>query len=133
MIPFPLYDPVDDEEMEEAAYQGDGPPRVQILADMRRRAEIRFRMELGDRLCRLMVDDGFCPVTIIEIQADRTLIELQRDMPCDMMSLMHHIVRDFRLLVARGYMHHGDARHKNTSNDHDHKGSDHSITPPLPL
>ena len=53
MIPPPPDDLVDDEEMAEAADQGDRPPWVQIPASMRRSVDIQFKMDLGDRLCRI--------------------------------------------------------------------------------
>ena len=75
MPPPPPDDHVDDEEMVEAM-EGERPPQVQIPMGMRRRDDIRFRMELGDQLCRLLVDEGVCPATIRDIQADRTHTEL---------------------------------------------------------
>ena len=55
-IPHPPYDPLDDKEMVDVV-EGESPPRVQILVGIWRRVDIRFRMELGDRLCRLLVDE----------------------------------------------------------------------------
>ena len=79
MIPPPPNDlGVDvDEEMEEVENHGKRPnPRVQIPMGMRRRVDIRLRMELGDRICRLLVDEGVFLVTIREIQTYRMLTEL---------------------------------------------------------
>jgi hypothetical protein len=65
-----------DEEMPEAmAGQG---PRVQI-PDMHR-PDTRFRLELGDRLCALLVEVGVLPVLMRDIREDPMLLELWREM-----------------------------------------------------
>ena len=85
---------------------------------MRHRVDIRFRMELGDQLCRLLVDEGVCPATIRDIQADHMLMNLWWDILHDMMSLMCHIIGASRLLAVRRDRHHGDAPHNKSDDDH---------------
>lgn len=48
-----------DDEMTEVEDQGDIPDHdwVLIHAGVRHRSDTRFRMELGDQLCRLLVDE----------------------------------------------------------------------------
>ena len=96
---------------------------MQIPVGMCHRANIQFRMELGDELCRLLVDEGVCPTLIRDIQADRRLPHLWRGMPRDMLALMHHIVGASRELAqSRRGKHHGDAQQRNAScDDHDHE------------
>ena len=76
MIPPSPDDLVDDEEMADDVDQGERPPWVQIPTGMRCRVDFRFRMELHDRLCRLLVDEGVYPVTMGKIQANRMLTEI---------------------------------------------------------
>ena len=64
-----------DEEMAEAMMD-EGRPQVQILAGMQCRPYIRFMMEMDDRLCALLVEEGVRPKTVRDIRADPRLLDL---------------------------------------------------------
>ena len=81
------------------ATTGEGHPWVQILIGMLHRPDIIFKMGLGDRLSTLLDEEGFLPIMVGYIKVDPRLMDLWRDLPCDMMSLMHHIIGASRLLA----------------------------------
>ena len=55
------------------------------------RPETRYRMELANQLCALIVDAGIRPAHYREIQADDRLLWMWRGMPHDMYGLMRHV------------------------------------------
>ena len=75
--------------------------RVQISGDMRHRSYTRFRLELGDQICALLVELGVHPVLMQDIKANPMLLDIWRDMSRDMVPLMCHIVRATRLITVR--------------------------------
>ena len=90
---------------------------------------MRFRMELGDQLSSLLVEEGVCPTMMHQIMEDPRLLDIWRDIPRDMMSFMRHFVGVVRILVMRRDAgHHVDAPH----NLDDDQGSDHSASTPPP-
>ena len=67
----PSVDPDDDQEMADAEDQaGDRPgphDQAHVPAGVRRRLDTQFRMDLGDQICQLLVEEEFRTTTIREI------------------------------------------------------------------
>jgi hypothetical protein len=93
----PSLPPDADEEIIEVAV-GRG-PQLHIALGMRRRPNLRYRMEVCDRLSAVLVGVGVCPIQMREIGAHFDLLHLWTEFPCNMTSLMHHIAGAARLLV----------------------------------
>ena len=54
--------------------------------------DARYRMKLGDQLSALILEVGIRPAHYRDIEADDKLIQMWRDMPSDMYSLMRHVI-----------------------------------------
>ena len=100
----PGVDPDYDQDManvdDQAGTDRPGPHVTQVPTGVRHRPDTRFRMELGNQLCRLLVEEGVRPTTIREIKADDRLATIWRGMPHDMLTQMYHVV-GATSLVAR--------------------------------
>ena len=68
------------------------PAPVGALMRGRCLSDARYRMELGDQLIALIVEAGIKPAHYRDIEADDRLLWKWRGMPCDMYSLMWHVV-----------------------------------------
>ena len=93
------------------------------------RLNSRLRMELGDQLCALIVEEGVRPATMRDIQVDGSLVHMWIGMLCDMYSLMWHVVgattlvTQLRRTVARyrrgrAAARDGQSVRNNSSHDH---------------
>ena len=60
------------------------------------RLKTRYRMELGNQLCALIVDAGIRPAHYRDIQADDSLLWMWRGTPHDMYGLIRHVVGDMK-------------------------------------
>lgn len=110
------------------AQEGEAHPQLWRAVDIcAHRVGIIFRMDYYDRLSRLLVEEGFFPARDRNIKTYPRLLELLRDCPHDMMSLMCHIGRATRLLVTRRDVEHvTDTSHESSHNaspsHHDDEG-----------
>ena len=52
----------------------------------------KYRMELGDQLTALIIEVGIRSANMRDIQADGRLLHMWRGMPCDMYSLVRHVI-----------------------------------------
>jgi hypothetical protein len=95
------------------------------------RLDIRFGMELEDRLYTNLAKEGVVPMKVGDIKEGPRIMELWRDLPHDMMSLMHHIIGVSRLLSMRRDDHADIHTSSSTRLDND-QGGDPSTTPPPP-
>jgi hypothetical protein len=97
-VPPPPSD--DDEKMMHEVAAGQV-PQVHIPGAMHCRTDTIFRLELGDRLSVLLTEVGVCPALLQDTREDPTLLDIWREMLRDLMTLVHHIVGDAKLLTAR--------------------------------
>ena len=84
----------DDHDQDEAGVAERHAPAhgAPVLPFSRRgRPETRYRMELGNQLCALIVDAGIRPAHYRDIYANDRLFRMWRGMPRDMYDLMRHV------------------------------------------
>ena len=101
----PSVDPNDDQDMldaddHEASAEIPAPASMPILTFGRHgRLDSRFRLELGDQLYALIVEEGVMLATMRDIQANVRLLNMWRGMSCDMYKLMRHVVGAMTLVT----------------------------------
>lgn len=83
------------EAQEDEAHPKEG---VDIRA---RRASYKLRMDYYEKLFRVLVEEGVCPMRAQEINTNPRFMDLLRGYPCKMMILMHHIIRSSKLLETK--------------------------------
>jgi hypothetical protein len=130
MPPPPPY--VEEEMLEATTGQV---PQAHIPGSMRHRLDTRFRLELGDQLCALLVEVGVHPVMMQDIREYPMLLDIWREISCDMMPLMHYIVRSTRILAERRFFDdtHSSSNTRSSSTPSTGEGGyDSSPRPPLP-
>ena len=54
--------------------------------------DTRYRMELGDQFIALIFEESIIHTHYRDIEVDDRLLQMWRGMPCDMYSLMRHVV-----------------------------------------
>jgi hypothetical protein len=121
------------EEMVEVV-SGQG-PQLHIPLNMWRRPDLRYRMEVCDRMSEVLVGAGVHPFHMRNIRVDPDLLQLWMDLLHDMTSPMRHIIGVAILLVGMR-----DGTSSNTDDDEggddDHQGGDGgayaSVPPPSP-
>ena len=79
----------DAEDHQEASAERPTPTGVLVHGRLN---DARYRMELGDQLSALIIEAGIGLAHYKDIEADDRPLQMWRGMPCDMYSLMQHVV-----------------------------------------
>ena len=89
-----------DDEDHEASAERPAPTGASVLPFARRdRLDSILRMELGEQLYALIIEAGFRPATMRDIQANGRLVHIWICMMCDMYNLMRHVVGAMNLVT----------------------------------
>ena len=82
-------------------------------------------MDYCDRLARVLFEEGVRAARARDIKANRRFVDLYKDCPYEMMSLMRHIIRGSRVLTMMRDAGHAMADTSDEGGNHDDEGGDH--------